>query len=179
MLYFWRVPVVQDARNQTGPSTHNSALSHICTITETRRNNRNNNTITTDIPSPTVSDTNAIFNNAANVHPTLPIISRYCLGSRRFEVTIKKAPSLLEKKDTPAIPQNAWGRRQSREGGLITGFINNHKRGAPLKITPTNKKMRGGGESTNESSICLHCCKKETSSNKASTNNNASTNNFR
>ena len=53
-----------------------------------------------------------------------------------------KAPSLLEKKDTPAIPHNAGDRRQAREGGLIMGWMNNRKRGAPLKITPTNNRMK-------------------------------------
>ena len=81
-----------------------------------------------------------------DVNPTLPITSWYCLGSRSFKMTKKKSPRLLEKKDTPAIPHNAGGRRQSREGGLITGWMNNCKRGAPLKITPTNKKMKGNGK---------------------------------
>ena len=76
-------------------------------------------------------------------------------------MTKKKAPSLLEKKDTPAIPQNAWGRRQSREGGLITGFINNHKRGAPLKITPTNKKMKGEGKAPTKAASASTAAKKK------------------
>ena len=58
----------------------------------------------------------------------------------------KKAPSLLENKETPEIPYNAGGRHQSREGGLITGWMNNHKREAPLKITLTNKKIMGNGK---------------------------------
>ena len=79
------------------------------------------------------------------MYPTVPIISRYCLGSKNFETTEKKDTSLLDKKYTPAIPHNSVGRRQAREGGLITGWMNNRKRGAPLKITPTNKKMNGKG----------------------------------
>ena len=58
-------------------------------------------------------------------------------------MTKNKVLILLEKKDTPVIPHNAGGRRQAREGGLITGWMNNFKRGAPLKTTPTNKKMKG------------------------------------
>ena len=53
---------------------------------------------------------------------------------------------LLRKKDTPEIPHNAGGRRQAREGGLITGWMNNCKRRAPIKITPTNKKTKGKGK---------------------------------
>ena len=82
-----------------------------------------------------------------DVHPTLPIISRYCLGSRRSDMKKKKASSLLYKKDTPEIPHNAGGRIQAMDGGLITGWMNNSKRGAPLKITPTNKKMKEKGKS--------------------------------
>ena len=46
-------------------------------------------------------------------------------------------------KDTPEIPHNVGGRLQSRKGGLITKEMNNCKRGAPLKTTPTNKKIKG------------------------------------
>ena len=61
-------------------------------------------------------------------------------------MTKKKAPSLLEKKNTPEIPHNSGGRRQAWEGGLIMGWMNNCKRGSPLKITPTNNKMKGSGK---------------------------------
>ena len=61
-------------------------------------------------------------------------------------MTKRKVPSLLENKDTPEIPQYAGGRCQAREGDLITGWMNNFKRGAPLKITPTNNKMKGEGK---------------------------------
>ena len=61
-------------------------------------------------------------------------------------MTKKKALSLLDKKYTPAIPHNEGGRRQVREGGLITGWTNNHKRGAPIQITQTNNKMKGEGK---------------------------------
>ena len=81
-----------------------------------------------------------------DLHPTLPIILQYFVGSRRSKMTKKKALSLLEKKYTPAIPHNAGGRLQVREGGLITGWMNNRKRGAPLKITPINKKIKGEGK---------------------------------
>ena len=67
-------------------------------------------------------------------------------------MTKKKSPRLLEKKDTPAIPHNAGGRRQAREVGLITGWMNNHKRGEPLKITPTNNKMKGMRKSPTKAS---------------------------
>ena len=61
-------------------------------------------------------------------------------------MTKKKSPILLENKDTPKIPHNSGGRRQSNEGGLITGWMNNENRGANIKITPTNKKMKGKGK---------------------------------
>ena len=77
-LYFWRVPVVQYARNQNGSSTHITALYHIWIITKTQQLFFNNNTIKTAISSSTVSNTNAIFNNTENVLPTLPTISLYC-----------------------------------------------------------------------------------------------------
>ena len=96
MLYFWSVPVVQDDRNQTVPSTHISVLSHICTITETQRNNINSNTITTAILSSTVSDANAIFNNVTNMNPSLSTISRYyeCqLHLRQRKTCIPPSPS--------------------------------------------------------------------------------------
>ena len=80
------------------------------------------------------------------VHPTLTIISRYCLGSRSFDIKKKKVPILFDKKDTPTIPHNTGGRSQARKGGLITGLMNKHKRGAHLKTTPTNNKIKGKGE---------------------------------
>ena len=86
-------------------------------------------------------------------------------------MTKKKAPSLFDKKDTPAIPYNAGGRHQAREGGLVTGWMNNHKRWAPLKITPTNNKMKGKGKAPTKPASA--------SSNKSSTNNNTSANNCR
>ena len=61
-------------------------------------------------------------------------------------MTKKKALSLLEKKYNPEIPHNAGGGRQAREVVLITGWINNRKRGVPLKITPTNNKIKEKGE---------------------------------
>ena len=61
-------------------------------------------------------------------------------------MTREKSRSLINKKDTPAIPHIAGVRQQSREGGLIMGWMNNFKRGAPLKITPTNNKMKGKGK---------------------------------
>ena len=70
-----------------------------------------------------------------DVHTTLPIILRYCPGYRRFDIKKHKAPILLDKKDIPKIPHNAGSRRQAREGALVTGWMNNRKRGAPLKIT--------------------------------------------
>ena len=73
-------------------------------------------------------------------------------GFEKFLYEKKKATSLLEKKDTPAIPYNVGGRLQAREGGLITGWMNNRKRGAPLKITPINNKMKGEGEASTKSS---------------------------
>ena len=57
-------------------------------------------------------------------------------------MTKKKQPANLEKLPT-TIPRNAKGRKDSGDKGLITGFMQNHKRGAPLKITPTtNKKIK-------------------------------------
>ena len=57
-------------------------------------------------------------------------------------MTKKKQPANLEKLPT-TIPCNAKGRKDSGDKGLITGFMQNHKRGAPLKITPTtNKKIK-------------------------------------
>ena len=73
------------------------------------------------------------------------------MSSIRCEITKEKAPSLIDKKDTPATPHNSGGRSQAREGGLITGWMNNCKRGAPLKITPTNKKMKGNGKTPTKS----------------------------
>ena len=43
----------------------------------------------------------------------------------------------------PIIPWNAKGREDARDKVLITGFMQNRKRGALLKITPTtNKKIK-------------------------------------
>ena len=81
-----------------------------------------------------------------DVHLTLPIISRYCLGWRRVKMTKKKAMSLFKEKDTRKIPHNAGYRRQSREGGIIPWWTNNRKIDSPLKIIPTNKKMKGKGK---------------------------------
>jgi len=49
-------------------------------------------------------------------------------------MTKKKVPSQLLKVATPAIPRNAIQRAAAREQGLITGFLSNRKRGAPLKL---------------------------------------------
>ena len=67
-------------------------------------------------------------------------------------MTKKKAPRLLEKKDTPEIPHNTGGRCQESEGGLITGWMNNQKRGAPLKIAPINKKINKKEKAPTEAS---------------------------
>ena len=77
------------------------------------------------------------------------------MGSKRFDITKNKAPSLLEKKDTPAIPPNSGGRRQAREGGFIMVWMNNRKRGTPLKTTLTNKNMKGKGKSPTKSAAAL------------------------
>ena len=66
-------------------------------------------------------------------------------------MTKKKAPSLLDNKDTPEIPHNAGCRLQVREGGLIMGWMNNRQGGAPLKFTPTNKKIKGKGKAPTKS----------------------------
>ena len=173
MLYLCCVPVVQDARNQTGSSTHISALSHLHNHQYTpqqlqQQQHHNRYTLLncierqfhlqqcgkfathpphhiTMLRIPTPSSI------TQDVHPTLPIISRYFLGSRRFDMTKKKDLSLLEKNYTPAIPHNSGGRRQARESGIITGCINNCNRRAHLKITPTNKKFKGKGKAPTKS----------------------------
>ena len=48
-------------------------------------------------------------------------------------MTKKKAPSKLETAKPPAVPRNAMQRSSARQKGLITGFLKNRKRGAPLK----------------------------------------------
>ena len=68
-------------------------------------------------------------------------------------MTKKKALSILMKKDTPTTPHNAGGGQQAGEGGLLTGWMNNRKIGPPLKITPTNKKMKGDGKAPTKSSF--------------------------
>ena len=51
----------------------------------------------------------------------------------------KKTPSELLMLTPPVIPCNAMGRTNMREGGLITGWTKNRKRGAPLKVkAPTS-----------------------------------------
>ena len=62
-------------------------------------------------------------------------------------MTKPKKPSQLETTTKKAIPRNAIERRHAREGGCITGWLKNRKRGAVLKIKPPpNKKLRGKGE---------------------------------
>ena len=57
-------------------------------------------------------------------------------------MTKKKQPAKLEKLP-PIIPWNSKGRKDARDKGLITGYMQNRKRGGPLKITPTtNKKIK-------------------------------------
>ena len=66
-------------------------------------------------------------------------------------MTEKKGLSLLKNKYTPATPHNEGGGRQARQDGLITGWMNNRKRGSPLKITSTNKKTKGNGKAPTKS----------------------------
>ena len=72
-------------------------------------------------------------------------------GFKKFRDKKKKSPIFLEKQDSPTIPHNVGGRCKAREGGLITGWTNNSKRGEPLKITPTNKKMKAEGKAPTKS----------------------------
>ena len=58
-------------------------------------------------------------------------------------MTKPKPPSQLETTKKPTIPRNAVDRRHARESGCITGWLKNRKRGAPLKIKPPNKKLKG------------------------------------
>ena len=74
--------------------------------------------------------------------------------------------SLLEKKDTPTISNNAESRRQAREDGLTTGWMNNRKRGAPLKITPPNKKMKVRGKAPTKVADASTTATKKTKSTK-------------
>lgn len=57
-------------------------------------------------------------------------------------MTKKKVPSQLLRVATPAIPQNAIQRADARQQGLITGFLSNRKRGAPLKLHNNPKVPR-------------------------------------
>ena len=92
---------------------------------------------------------NAIFKNARRAsHPPHRLTT--LSGFEKVLLKKKKSPRLLENKDTPAIPHNSGVRRQSREGGLITGWTNNRKRGATLKTISTNKKMKGKGKTPTE-----------------------------
>ena len=78
-----------------------------------------------------------------------------------FKMTKKKAAISIDKKDTPSIPHNTGGRRQERQGGLITGWMNYCKRGSPLKITPTNKKIKVKGKAPmKEASASTYATKK-------------------
>ena len=70
-------------------------------------------------------------------------------------MTKKKAPSLLDNKYTPAIPHNAGGRI------LIMGWMNNRKRGAPPKITPTNNKMKSKGRAPMKAAAASTASKKK------------------
>ena len=57
-------------------------------------------------------------------------------------MTKKKQPAKLEN-IPPIITRNAKERKDARDKGLTTGFMQNHKRGAPLKIAPaTNNKIK-------------------------------------
>ena len=115
MISLWRVPVVHGAINQTGNSTHISALSYICTITETQHNNCNNNTITTAISSSTVSNANSIFNNAANVHTTLPIILRYCKRELHLQQRKTCIPPFPSSRDIVWVREGfRWQKRSLR-----------------------------------------------------------------
>ena len=127
MLYFWRVPVVQDAINQTVSNTHISALSHICTITKTQCNNHNNNNITTYIPSSTVLNANAIFNNVANMHPTLFIISRYWECQRDLQQRNKCIPPSSSSRDIVWVQKTSRRKkRRIRSFSRIKTLLKSH-----------------------------------------------------
>lgn len=51
-------------------------------------------------------------------------------------------PSQLKDVETPTIPRNAAQRTEKRTKGLITGWMKNRKRGAPLKITPSAASLK-------------------------------------
>ena len=58
----------------------------------------------------------------------------------------KKPPSQGETLKHPTIPRNTMVRRDEQDSGFITGWLNNRKRGAPLKIskqTTTIKTNKG------------------------------------
>ena len=60
-------------------------------------------------------------------------------------MTKKKPHSHRETRNSPTIPRNAIGRRDTRDSKFINGWLKNRKRGAPLKIalwTTTNKKKK-------------------------------------
>ena len=48
-------------------------------------------------------------------------------------MTKKKTPRKLLMVAPPVIPRNSMRQTNAREGGIITGWTKNHKRGAPLK----------------------------------------------
>ena len=51
-------------------------------------------------------------------------------------------PSQLKDVETSTIPRNTAQRTEKRTKGLITGWMKNHKRGAPLKITPSAASLK-------------------------------------
>ena len=62
------------------------------------------------------------------------------------KMTKKKPPSQRETLKPPTIPINAMQRRDSRDHGFITGWLNKRKQGAPLKNSPRttmNNKKKG------------------------------------